>query len=83
MLQQMDSIFDDFKSKIATLDKQADVLSLKASVIGKKGSLAEILKSLKDATPEQRAAAADWVQPAPEDYLRVSRARPRGDGGAA
>ncbi len=54
MLQQMDQIFSDFQSKIESLDKQADVLSLKSSVIGKKGSLAEILKSLKDATPEER-----------------------------
>lgn len=54
MLQQMENIFDDFQSKLAGLDKQADVLALKSSVIGKKGSLAEILKSLKDATPEQR-----------------------------
>ena len=50
----MDEIFDDFQTKLQNLTKQADVLSLKSSVIGKKGSLAEILKSLKDATPEQR-----------------------------
>ena len=50
----MDEIFQDFQSKIANLDKQADVLALKSSVIGKKGTLAEILKSLKNATPEER-----------------------------
>ncbi len=54
MLQQMDEIFSDFQTKIASLDKQADVLALKSSVIGKKGTLAEILKSLKNATPEER-----------------------------
>ena len=54
MVQKLDEIFNDFKSKIESLDKAADVLSLKATVIGKKGSLAEILKSLKDATPEER-----------------------------
>jgi len=54
MLQKMDNIFSDFQAKIETLKKQADVLSLKSEVIGKKGTLAEILKSLKDATPEQR-----------------------------
>ncbi|MDP7321688.1 MAG: phenylalanine--tRNA ligase subunit alpha [Bacteriovoracaceae bacterium] len=54
MLQKMDEIFQDFQSKIANLDKQADVLALKSSVIGKKGTLAEILKSLKNATPEER-----------------------------
>lgn len=54
MLQQMDQIFDDFQGRLAKLEKQADVLSLKSSVIGKKGSLADILKSLKTATPEER-----------------------------
>jgi len=54
MLQKMDEIFKDFTEKLQTLDKQADVLSLKASVLGKNGSLAEILKSLRDATVEQR-----------------------------
>lgn len=56
MLQKMDEIFTDFQSKITVLDKQADVLSLKSSVIGKKGSLAEILKSLKTATIEEKKA---------------------------
>lgn len=54
MMQQMDEIFNNFTTSLKNLEKQADVLALKSSVIGKKGSLAEILKSLKDATPEQR-----------------------------
>jgi phenylalanyl-tRNA synthetase alpha chain len=54
MLQKMDEIFSDFQTKMSTLDKQADVLTLKSSILGKKGSLAQILKSLKDATVEER-----------------------------
>jgi len=50
----MDEIFSDFQTKMSTLDKQADVLTLKSSILGKKGSLAQILKSLKDATVEER-----------------------------
>ncbi|MBT4791045.1 MAG: phenylalanine--tRNA ligase subunit alpha, partial [Halobacteriovoraceae bacterium] len=53
MLQKMDEIFSDFQTKMSTLDKQADVLTLKSSILGKKGSLAQILKSLKDATVEE------------------------------
>jgi phenylalanyl-tRNA synthetase alpha chain len=56
MLQQLDSIFTEFKDNLAKCDKQADVLNLKSSVVGKKGSLSEVLKSLKDATPEERKA---------------------------
>ena len=56
MLEQMDSIYSDFQCKVATLDKQADVLALKASVLGKKGALTEILKSLKTASVEEKKA---------------------------
>ena len=56
MLQKLDAIFDDFKSQLGTCAAQADVLNLKASVLGKKGSLSEILKGLRDATPEERKA---------------------------
>ncbi|MCT4640780.1 MAG: phenylalanine--tRNA ligase subunit alpha [Bacteriovoracaceae bacterium] len=52
MLDKLNSLFDDFKSKIESLETQADVLNLKSSVLGKKGSLSEILKSLKDASVE-------------------------------
>lgn len=54
MLEKLETLFTRFKSQIAECAKQADVLNLKSSILGKKGSLSEILKSLKDATPEQR-----------------------------
>ncbi|MBG60269.1 MAG: phenylalanine--tRNA ligase subunit alpha [Halobacteriovoraceae bacterium] len=56
MLEKIESLFTEFKEQITKVDKQADVLNLKSSFIGKKGALSEILKSLKDATPEQRKA---------------------------
>lgn len=54
VLVTLDKIFDQFKNEIANLNNQSDVLNLKSSVLGKKGTLSEVLKSLKDATPEQR-----------------------------
>ena len=54
ILEKLDEIFKDFETQLAGLTKQADVLNLKSNIIGKKGSLSEILKSLKDATPEER-----------------------------
>lgn len=54
MIKQMDEIFSDFQTKINSLDKQADILTLKASVLGKKGTLTEILKSLKSASVEEK-----------------------------
>ena len=54
MEQQLDQLYDDFSQKIKGCEKQADVLNLKSQFLGKKGSLSEILKSLKNATPEER-----------------------------
>ncbi len=54
ILEKLDEIFKDFENQLAGLTKQADVLNLKSNILGKKGSLSEILKSLKDATPEER-----------------------------
>lgn len=54
MLDKIDALYEKFKVDIGTVNKQADVLNLKSEVIGKKGSLSEILKSLRDATPEER-----------------------------
>ncbi len=47
-------ILNQFNQQLATTQKVADVLNLKAQILGKQGALSEILKSLKDATPEQR-----------------------------
>lgn len=54
MIEKLNALHNEFKEQIQSCDKQADVLNLKSQVLGKKGSLSEILKSLRDATPEQR-----------------------------
>lgn len=56
MLAQLDEIFKNFQEEIRKINNQADTLNLKAQYLGKKGKLSEILKSLKDATPEERKA---------------------------
>jgi len=54
MMQKLDELFTEFESSLATLNVQADVLNLKSDYLGKKGKVSEVLKSLKDATPEER-----------------------------
>lgn len=54
MLEKLEVLHNEFKAQIQNCDKQADVLNLKSSILGKKGSLSEILKSLKDASNEER-----------------------------
>ncbi|MFG1501646.1 phenylalanine--tRNA ligase subunit alpha [Halobacteriovorax sp. XZX-3] len=54
MIDKLNEAYGKFQTELETLSAQPDVLSLKSSYLGKKGAVSEILKSLKDATPEQR-----------------------------
>lgn len=54
MIAQLDKLYADFTAKLSTLNAQADVLNLKSEYMGKKGPLTEVLKGLKDATPDER-----------------------------
>lgn len=54
MLTKLDEIFLKFQENLKTSKTQADVLNLKASVLGKEGSLSEMMKSLKDASIEEK-----------------------------
>jgi phenylalanyl-tRNA synthetase alpha chain len=54
MLEKLDQIYGDFLAQLAKCSKQAEVLSLKAAIIGKTGSLSEILKTLKDASTSEK-----------------------------
>jgi phenylalanyl-tRNA synthetase alpha chain len=52
--QKPEEMFTEFKRELEGLDKKADVQNLKAKYLGKKGGFSEILKTLKDATPEEK-----------------------------
>ena len=54
MIKKLDDLHKEFQGQIAGLTNQADVLNLKADYLGKKGKVSEILKSLKDASAEER-----------------------------
>ena len=44
----------DFIQKLSTLTKEADVLNLKADYLGKSGIITELLKKMKDLSPDER-----------------------------
>ena len=52
----LDKVKQDFLFKLSSLNKEADVLNLKAEYLGKNGIVSELLKSLKDMNPEERKA---------------------------
>lgn len=53
-MKQLESFKIDFENKIKLLNKEADILNLKAEFLGKNGYLTELLKSLKDMDAEER-----------------------------
>ncbi len=54
MIAKLDELFGQFKTQLQEMTDQSAVLNLKADYVGKKGKLSEILKSLKNASNQER-----------------------------
>ena len=52
--EEIEKIYDEALEKIKDINEEQALKDLKATILGKKGELTEILKGLKDATPEER-----------------------------
>jgi phenylalanyl-tRNA synthetase alpha chain len=50
----LDTLVSDFSKELQNISKVADLLNLKSKFIGKQGPLADVMKNLKDATPEEK-----------------------------
>jgi phenylalanyl-tRNA synthetase alpha chain len=53
-MQVLESLLDNFKTELNSIHKVADLLNLKSKYIGKQGPLADVMKNIKDATPEEK-----------------------------
>lgn len=54
MINKLNASFAEFEKELSQTNSKNDVLNLKAKYLGKTGIVSEVLKSLKDATPEER-----------------------------
>ncbi len=54
MLVKLEEIEKDFTTRIEALAKEADLLNLKSEFLGKAGKLSEVLKGLRNCSPEER-----------------------------
>ncbi len=71
-MQVLNTLLQDFTAELNTVQKVADLLNLKAKYIGKQGPLSDVMKNLKDATPEERktiGAKANEVKTAIEELV--------------
>lgn len=55
-MQVLESLLNDFNKEYESIQKIPDLLNLKAKYIGKQGPLADVMKNLKDASPEEKKA---------------------------
>jgi phenylalanyl-tRNA synthetase alpha chain len=51
---QLESLLSEFNKELGSVTKVADLLNLKAKYIGKQGPLADLMKNIKDASPEEK-----------------------------
>jgi phenylalanyl-tRNA synthetase alpha chain len=56
MNTELETIFNDFNQSLSGIKTKAEMLDLKSKFIGPKGQISNILKSLKDKTPEEKRA---------------------------
>ena len=54
MMDKLNQIFSSFIGELQGIRDQVELLNLKGKYLGKKGGISDILKSLKDCTPEQK-----------------------------
>lgn len=53
-MQVLESLLSDFTKELQDINRIADLLNLKSKYLGKQGPLADVMKNLKDASPEQK-----------------------------
>jgi phenylalanyl-tRNA synthetase alpha chain len=54
MSTELESIFNEFNQSLGSIKTKSDMLDLKAKFIGPKGQISNILKTLKDKSPEEK-----------------------------
>ncbi|MGL1893804.1 MAG: phenylalanine--tRNA ligase subunit alpha [Spirochaetaceae bacterium] len=54
MLEELDGLMSGFQKALSEVKTKPELGNLKSDFVGKKGKVSSILKSLKDATPEER-----------------------------
>jgi phenylalanyl-tRNA synthetase alpha chain len=50
----LENLVSEFTRELGAITKAADLLNLKARFLGKQGPISEVMKNLKDATPEEK-----------------------------
>ncbi|MDC1174862.1 phenylalanine--tRNA ligase subunit alpha [Bacteriovoracaceae bacterium] len=70
MISKLEELYSEFVDSLKNVNEQADILNLKSDFLGKKGKVSEVLKSLKDATVEERKAIGPKANEIKDNILK-------------
>ncbi len=71
MKAKLDQIREQALSQITACDTMEKLNEIRVSILGKKGELTSVLKSMKDVAPEDRPKVGQWVNEAREEIEKV------------
>ncbi len=71
MLEKLDGLMSEFQTAISAVTTKPELFDLKAEYVGKKGKVSSILKSLKDATNEERKTIGAKSNKMKEEILKA------------
>ena len=71
MLEKLDDLMSEFQTALSVVKTTPELFDLKAEYVGKKGKVSSILKSLKDATNEERVTIGAKTNTIKESILKA------------
>ena len=71
MKAKLDQIREQALAQIKSCDTTEKLNEIRVSILGKKGELTSVLKSMKDVAPEERPKVGQWVNETREEIERV------------
>jgi len=68
---RIENILQDFEQQLAQVQDRNGLESLRTAFIGKKGTLTEVFKELKDVSAEQKKAAGQYINEAKDKITQI------------
>ncbi|PIP96576.1 MAG: phenylalanine--tRNA ligase subunit alpha [Bdellovibrio sp. CG12_big_fil_rev_8_21_14_0_65_39_13] len=75
MVSKLKEILSEYEGLVAKIDKEADLMNLKAQFLGKSGKVTEILKGLKDIGPDERREVGPLANEVKEKIAHLTDSR--------
>ena len=71
MKEKVEAIISELKNDIESVKTPQDIVDIKAKYIGKSGSINELMKNMKDLSPEERKEVGQVVNVAKGEATKI------------